>query len=151
MSEKIEERMRERFKDIDIEKHDFTRRTPDGNFIEFKGVAVEFDMKTVNSVNFQFFDALREEGLEIYNVIVAGLTIVFVLYYERTDIEQDQEMTASTCPRCRIRTMREKAKVEKASRYLRMVRGVMYEMDEVVCPCCNLYYLDARPEESDKK
>lgn len=65
--------------------------------------------------------------------------------------EQDQQMTASTCPRCRIRTVREKAKVGKASRYLRMVRGVMYEMDEVVCPHCNLYYLDAWAEKSDEK
>jgi len=63
--------------------------------------------------------------------------------------KKEPEMTASTCPRCQARTTRERAKAKK--KYLRMVRGVMYEMDEVVCPKCGLYYLDARPEESDEK
>lgn len=85
MSEEIEERMRERFKDIDIGEYDFVSHTPDGNVTEFKGFVVKFDMSNVNSVNLQFFDALREEGLEIYNVIVAVLYIEIRLYYERTN------------------------------------------------------------------
>lgn len=84
MSEKIEERMRNRFKDIDIEEYNFTSHTPDGDITEFKGIIIKFNMSTANSVNCQFFDALREEGLEIYNMIVAGLFIEFRLYYERT-------------------------------------------------------------------
>lgn len=87
MSEEIEERMRKRFKDIDIEEYSFTSHTPDGNVTEFKGIVIKFNMSTANSVNAQFFDALREEGLEMYNVIVAGLYIEFRLYYERTNNE----------------------------------------------------------------
>lgn len=87
MSEGIEERMRKRFKDIDIEEYNFTSHTPDGKVTEFKAVKVGFDMTTKNSVNLQFFDALREEGLKMYNVIVAGLFVEFILYYERTNIE----------------------------------------------------------------
>ena len=62
--------------------------------------------------------------------------------------EKDQGITASICPRCQGKSMRERSEVKK--KYLRMVRGVMYEMDEVVCPHCNLYYLDAWAEKSDE-
>ena len=64
--------------------------------------------------------------------------------------EQDQETTASRCPRCNVKTVREKTRERKPNSCFRMIRGVMYEMDEVVCPYCNLYYLDAWAEKSDE-
>jgi hypothetical protein len=62
--------------------------------------------------------------------------------------EKGPRMTASTCPRCQLRTVRERSEVKKAKKYLRMVCGIMYEMDELVCPRCGFYYLDARPEKN---
>lgn len=93
MKEEIMERIKERFKDIDIEGYDFTSHTPDGKVTEYKGVMIKFNMCSANSVNIQFFDALREEGLKMYNVIVAGLYIEFRLYYKKTEIKFSKKET----------------------------------------------------------
>jgi hypothetical protein len=93
MKEEIMERMKERFKDIDIEEYDFTSHTPDGKVTEYKGIMIKFNMSTANSVNPKFFDALIEEGLKMYNVIVAGLYIEFRLYYKKTEIKFSNKET----------------------------------------------------------
>ena len=91
----IIQRIESRFKDIDVRKYDFISHRPDGSIIDFKGIAVKFDMKNSNSVNDRFFDVMRKEGLEIYNMLVlpSGPTpmIEYRLYYKKETLKTIEE------------------------------------------------------------
>jgi len=60
-----------------------------------------------------------------------------------------EESPPSWCPRCEAKN--EGVPVKEGSKSLRMVRGVVYELEEVVCRSCGLLYVNARVEVTDNR
>ena len=85
------EKLKEQFKDIEIEQYDFISHTPDGKSVDYKAVKVKFNMKSGNSISSGFFETLRILGLEIHHILVlpAGLypQIELILYYQREELQ----------------------------------------------------------------
>jgi hypothetical protein len=60
--------------------------------------------------------------------------------------EEDQESppVVSWCPRCEAANTRTRVPMKEGSIRLKIVKGVTYRLEEIICRSCGLFYENAR-------
>lgn len=61
---------------------------------------------------------------------------------EAKEEKRNEESPPSWCPRCEAKN--ERMPVTEGNISLRIVKGVTYRLEEVVCRSCGLFYVNAR-------